>query len=128
MSTGGCKVCSDSSSATSIRNRRIKDRITRPAKVLFDNAQARSKRYGTPFSITMADIVIPEVCPCCQKAFVFGAPTKYPVPQAPSLDRIDSDKGYVPGNVEVLCTRCNKLKGDGTISEFQMLVEYLFRR
>lgn len=35
------------------------------------------------------------------------------------IDRIDSSKGYVAGNVTPCCSRCNVMKNDMTVSEFE---------
>lgn len=35
------------------------------------------------------------------------------------IDRVDSNKGYVPGNVVPCCISCNSAKGDGTYSWFK---------
>jgi hypothetical protein len=40
-----------------------------------------------------------------------------------SLDKIDPNKGYVEGNVQILSFRANTLKGDATIEELRMLVD-----
>jgi hypothetical protein len=39
------------------------------------------------------------------------------------LDRVDSSKGYVHGNVVPCCGECNLLKNDGTLDEFFAHVE-----
>jgi hypothetical protein len=36
---------------------------------------------------------------------------------SPSLDRIDNNKGYVKGNVIIVCSRANCIKNDGTWQE-----------
>lgn len=38
-----------------------------------------------------------------------------------SIDRIDREKGYIPGNVQLVCAFCNKLKGMMSMAE---LVEF----
>ena len=35
------------------------------------------------------------------------------------IDRIDSSKGYFKGNVTPCCSRCNTMKNDMTVSEFE---------
>lgn len=62
---------------------------------------------------------IPSHCP------VLGIPLKYKGgDNSPSLDRIDSNKGYVVGNVEVISYRANVLKNSSTQEERELLAEY----
>jgi len=42
-----------------------------------------------------------------------------PVPNSPSLDRIDPSKGYVKGNVWVISYRANAIKNDATHEELK---------
>lgn len=104
---------------------RLQRRINTPNLVLFQNAKERSRKRDLVFKLTISDIVMSDSCPCCKKPFVLGAPTGRPVPQAPSLDRLVPEKGYVPGNVVVICTRCNTLKRDGTLAEFQLILDWM---
>jgi hypothetical protein len=86
-----------------------------------------SKKSGVPFdeifSISPQDIHIPEICP------VLGIPIVSSVGDAshnsPSLDRIDSSKGYVIGNVQVISQRANSLKSDATVEELELVVAHL---
>ncbi len=85
-------------------------------RLLFDRAKSRAKRLNREFSIDLEDVVIPDICP------VFGVPM-----ESPSLDRIDSSKGYVKGNVRVISLRANTLKNDATIQELEMVLADLKR-
>ena len=38
--------------------------------------------------------------------------TSYRRPWAPSIDRIDCSKGYVPGNVRVVCSAFNTMRNE----------------
>ena len=66
--------------------------------------------------IDLSDIVIPEICP------ILGTPI-----DTPSIDRIDSSKGYVKGNVMICSNRANVLKNNGSLDEFRKVVAFLER-
>jgi hypothetical protein len=42
-----------------------------------------------------------------------------------SLDRIDSDKGYVKGNVQVISYRANMLKSNASIEELEKVLNWM---
>lgn len=44
---------------------------------------------------------------------------------SPSLDRIDSSKGYVKGNVMIMSYRANVIKNSGTALEHRQIAEFL---
>jgi hypothetical protein len=102
------------------------NRASNPKRCFLNHAKSSSKVRGITFDLTIKDIPdIPEVCP------VFGFPLVINVGggkqsfNSPSLDRIDSTKGYVPGNLQIISWRANQLKRDGTLEEFEMLVAHL---
>ncbi len=92
---------------------------------LLAGARRRAKEKNLPFTIEAKDIPpIPEYCPILkniklQKGAGGG------VRCSPSLDRIDPKLGYVPGNVQVISNRANVLKNDGTLQEFEQLIEWI---
>jgi hypothetical protein len=94
-----------------------------PAKYLLQSAKSRAKKKGWEFNLEESDIVIPEVCP------VLGIPLTLRndgnKDSSPSLDRIDSNKGYIKGNIQIISWRANNLKADGTLEEFIKLVEFM---
>lgn len=96
-----------------------------PVTVMLRDARGRAKRKGLPFSITKADIAIPELCP------VLGIPlirsTGSVSPASPSLDRIDNSKGYIPGNVCVISHRANMLKNSASLDELHAIWNYVSR-
>lgn len=101
----------------------LKNRVKNPELYVWRNARNRAKETGREFSIEKSDIVIPEICP------VLGIPISKQVegfqPNSPSLDRIDSSRGYVPGNIAIISWRANCLKRDGTLDEFRKIVAYM---
>lgn len=99
-----------------------------PVRYLLQHAKTRAKKYGHPFSLSAADIEMPDVCP------VFGWPFKWGEGKmgwrnmyAPSLDRIKPQLGYVPGNVMVISVRANHLKANGTLWEMRRVLAYMER-
>ena len=111
-----CKDCRKITSKNNYRNKSLEYNIVARAK-------ARAAKRGIPFNIDESDIIVPDVCP------VLGIPLKGGKigggPNSPSIDRTDSDKGYVKGNVTIMSNRANTLKNNGTIEEFEMLLKYL---
>lgn len=113
------------------RMRRNAERNNRenPKQTLMRWARNRAKRRGMEFNITVDDFEIPEFCP------VLGIKLDWSPGQgrdrnrygAVTLDRIDSSKGYVPGNVEVISRRANWLKCDATAEEIDALHRYYVR-
>jgi hypothetical protein len=92
-------------------------------------ARGRAKKAGFPCTITVDDIVIPEACP------VLGIPLfpsvgngrKHPalIPNSPSIDRLDNDKGYTPDNIRVISMRANDIKSNATLQELEAVVAYV---
>jgi hypothetical protein len=114
-----CKKCS---AKLNEKNRRDRDWKVDAARLLYSNIKSRCRRLGREFSIELEDIVIPEKCP------VFGFDLKREDREtwmfAPSVDRIDSSKGYIKGNVTVVSRRANILKRDATLEELEQLFNY----
>ena len=114
-----CKKCSIKIRQTEKLNR---DWKVDAARLLYKNIKSRCKRINREFSIDLEDIIIPEKCP------VFGFELKREDRQtwmcAPSVDRIDSSKGYIKGNVTVVSRRANILKKDATLEELEQLFNY----
>ena len=115
-------TCKNCSKALNERERRNRDWKIDAARLLYKNIKSRCKRMGREFSIELEDILIPEKCP------VFGFNLKREDREtwmfAPSVDRIDSSKGYIKGNVTVVSWRANILKRDATLEELEQLFNY----
>lgn len=47
---------------------------------------------------------------------------------SPTLDRIDSKRGYIPTNVWVICNRCNRAKGSLSPQELLQLAQAVLRK
>lgn len=79
--------------------RRLTD-IEYAAYVLWTNAQKKHTRDGKPFSLTREQVesLVKEFC---QNNY-YEAPRNGKSPFQPSLDRIDTNKGYEMGNIRVV--------------------------
>jgi len=86
-----------------------------PMYYILSVAKVRARARGLEFRITGADVPVPETCP------VLGIPLKKGAgkhnPCSPSIDRIDSSQGYIPGNVWVISYLANVRKNDQTPRE-----------
>jgi hypothetical protein len=105
--------------------RRMKDK--NPIGFMVRGARSRAIRKAIPFTITDADVTIPENCPCCSVKMTprRGPAGKGFLRESPSLDRIDSRLGYVVGNIAVICSRCNTLKNDASIEELETVLRWM---
>jgi hypothetical protein len=91
-------------------------------RAMLYRARAAAKASGIMCDLTVADIVIPAICP------VLGIPLAWTVrgdPGYPTLDRIDNDRSYIRGNVAVISWRANQLKRDGSLADFRAIVAYM---
>ena len=100
-----------------------KKRQNRPEYFLWKAAKKRSRDKGLDFDIDPSDIVIPNFCPYLgiEITHEIGHGTRRP--SSPSLDRIDSSKGYVKGNIIVCSWRANFLKSDATLTELLLITK-----
>jgi hypothetical protein len=47
---------------------------------------------------------------------------------SPSLDKINPNLGYVPGNCAIICNRANRIKNNGTALEHRQIAEWQERQ
>ncbi len=96
---------------------------------IFHSAKKRAKSENLDFSITLGDVVIPEYCPVFNTKLEIekrkSSGIRTPRPNAPSLDRIDSTKGYTKDNICVISLRANWIKSDGTSSEHMLIANHM---
>ena len=101
---------------------RNRDKLSIVTK-LYRGAKSRAKKSKLEFSITEDDIIVPEYCPIL--GIKLEENKNVAKSNSFSLDRIDSRKGYVCGNIQVISHRANQIKNDATVEELEKLVNYL---
>lgn len=92
-------------------NRYVKKRTKEELLVI--RAKKSAKDNKLDFNLDVSDIKIPKYCPLLGVKLTFDytietRDTYY------SIDRIDSNKGYVKGNVHVISFKANTMKNDAT--------------
>ena len=89
-------------------------------------AKQRARIKGLDFNIDITDINLPNKCPLLDIPLnsFYGKATD----NSYSIDRIDSSKGYIKGNVWVISKRANTLKGNATLEELELLVRNLRKK
>ena len=92
-----------------------------PRVALLLSTKSSAKTRGVENTLTKEDIKIPNVCP------ILGLKLKRKGLDNNSMtvDRLDSNKGYTKDNVHVISWRANKLKNNGTLEEFERIVDYI---
>lgn len=93
--------------------------------VMHTGAKIRARRSNLEFNIEYSDIVIPGICPLLEIPIFRG--TNIVKGNSPSLDRIDTTKGYIKGNVRVISYKANTMKNDASPETLRMFIRNLER-
>ena len=87
------------------------------------DAKRRAKKNCVEFNLEKEDLKLPKKCPILGMELGWGEGRSQD--NSYSLDRIDSNKGYIKGNVQIVSWRANSLKKNGTLQEFKKLVKWM---
>lgn len=90
---------------------------------LLSAARKRAHETNKEFSITTDDVFVPELCPLLCIPIIVGRGKQGP--NSPTIDRIDSVLGYVPGNVWIVSQKANRIKSDASPEEIMLLARNL---
>lgn len=96
------------------------------AKAMFIRARSRAKNKNLDFNITIEDIQIPEFCPIL--GIKLEPANGLASDNSPSLDRIDSNLGYIKENIIVCSYRANRIKNDSSFEEIEKLYSWILER
>lgn len=100
----------------------------RIARYICRRARGHAKERGIEFSLTLQDLLpLPTHCPVLGYELVYLVSRDdqgHVLPHSASLDRIDSTKGYIPGNVQIISWRANRIKADATVEELKSVLTH----
>ena len=109
-------------------SRKQKWRVQNPKKVILSLAKQRAKAFGVPITITDKDFEIPDVCPVLgielrhnRSGGGKGSTTR----NSPTLDRINPDLGYIPGNVIIISKLANQIKSNANHEQIEKVCKWL---
>lgn len=94
--------------------RKLKNRLLNAAK-------ARARKYNMDFDLTLDDFILPAKCPLLDIELQVNKGRNSVKHNSFSLDRIDSSKGYIKGNVWVISMLANSIKSNATLEDIQTL-------
>jgi hypothetical protein len=109
-----CKPCNST---------RVKSQ--RPEWKMHQRAKQRCRVTGREFSITVDDIVIPDVCPILGIKLNMNSGKSGAYRNSPSLDRIDNSKGYTKDNIQVISQLANAMKCHATNAELHEFAKWV---
>lgn len=96
-------------------------------QMLLNASKQRAKTKNREHSLTLQDIK--ELYPLDGKCPVFGFDLEFNSAgfreTSPSIDRIDSSKGYTRDNVQIISWKANHLKSYATVEDLEILVAFL---
>ena len=90
-----------------------------------NNAKRRAVDYSVPFKLDLDYLmsIFPDdyICPILGIKMEWNCDRKF----APSLDKIDHDKGYIYGNVAWISLHANRLKDNASIEQLEAVLDYM---
>jgi hypothetical protein len=92
-------------------------------KAKLERVAANAKQRQKDFNLKLKDLQLPDKCPVLGITLDYGWPVTN-IEAVPSIDRVNNNLGYVPGNVIVISNRANKLKSDATKEEILKAAQF----
>lgn len=102
---------------------RVDNELYQAKRRKFYGKRANAVHTGWEWSIAFGEIDWLEKCPILGLELDYFAETRQE--NSVSFDRIDSNKGYVSGNVQIISWRANRIKNDGSAAEHRRIADYL---
>lgn len=115
-----CKACCNEGNARS--RAKANSTIEGRARIFLQNVRKSAQKRQQPFALAIDDIVQcwkaqQGVCAYSGRDMTLKAGW----PNTVSIERIDSNEGYIPSNTILVCQAINRMKSDLDFSEFYAL-------
>ncbi len=97
---------------------------------LWTSSNSNAKTKGLNFSIKITDIKLPVCCKYLGVRLNYNRTAergRLRTWDAPSIDRIDPTRGYVPGNIQVISDLANRMKQNATVEQLLAFAEGILR-
>jgi type II secretory pathway pseudopilin PulG len=96
-------------------------------QMLLNASKQRAKQKGREHSITLEDIK--DIYPTDGKCPVFGFDLEFGNAgfreTSPSIDRIDSSKGYTRDNIQIISWKANRIKAYATVEDMETVLAFM---
>lgn len=100
--------------------------IKNPERRIFGSAKRSASRRSLDFNIELSDIIIPKICPYLGWEITSILTAGFVITNA-SIDRINSSKGYIKGNIQVISRLANLMKSMATDEQLVIFANNIIR-
>jgi hypothetical protein len=107
-------------------DKQIRLKIKSPEYVIWYRAKENSIKRNKEFNLELEDVIIPSHCPYLGVELLFDVEDSNKNNYY-SIDRIDSSKGYVKGNIQIISKLANTMKSDSTNEELLTFAENVLK-
>lgn len=126
-----CKICNNKQASIWAKNNyekvifMKKERRKDVRYSLVESAKTRSLKKNLTFDISVNDIIIPEYCPALNIKLIKSSNRLSS--NSPSIDRIDSNKGYTKDNIQILSFKANAMKNNASKEELITFAKWILK-
>jgi hypothetical protein len=96
-------------------------------QALLNASRQRAKEKGLEHTLVKEDLK--ELFPVDNKCPVYGFDLEWNSggfrETSPSIDRIDSTKGYTKDNIQIISWKANRIKGYASVEDLEILLAYM---
>ena len=99
------------------------DDLSRALRNCYTQKRQNAKRSKWGWDLSFHDIEWSMTCPVLGIELDWFAEVRQE--NSPSFDRVNPKLGYVKGNVQIISSRANRIKNDGTAEEHRLIADFM---